>query len=128
MKKAAKTKTKGLHAGRVSQSARTTKRPSPEDELYARQPELHLSYDTAPVGLAFLTPDCRYVQVNQRLTEICGMSVADHIGRSVRETVPQLADQVEATVQAVLRTGEPVMGIEVNGQRSDKLNAQRSWL
>ena len=39
----------------------------------ATAPELQLIYDaTAPVGLAFLTPDCRYLQVNQRLTEICG--------------------------------------------------------
>jgi len=27
---------------------------------YVPQPELQLIYDTAPVGLAFLTPDCRY--------------------------------------------------------------------
>jgi PAS domain S-box-containing protein len=86
-----------------------------------------LIYDTAPVGLAFLSPDCRYLQINRRLTEICGISVADHIGRSVRETVPQVADQVEAIVQTVIRTGEAVTGIEVNGQRPDKLNIDRIW-
>jgi PAS domain S-box-containing protein len=91
-------------------------------------PELQLIYDTAPVGLAFLTPDCRYVQVNQRLTEICGISVADHIGRSVRETVPQVADQVEAIVGTVMRTGEPVTGVEVNGQRTDGRNVEHAWL
>src|SRR4029450_3471939 len=88
-----------------------------ESVFEARQPELQLIYDTAPVGLAFLSPDCRYVQINQRLTEICGISVADHIGRSVRECVPQVADQVEALVQAVMRTGEPVLGIEGHRQR-----------
>jgi hypothetical protein len=40
---------------------------------YVPRPELQLIYDTAPVGLAFLTPDCHYVQINQRLTEICGI-------------------------------------------------------
>ena len=40
-----------------------------------RQPTLQLIYDTAPIGLAFLSPDCRYIQINQRLTEICGISV-----------------------------------------------------
>jgi PAS domain S-box-containing protein len=95
---------------------------------YAVLPELQLIYDTAPVGLAFLTPDCRYVQINQRLTEICGISVADHLGRSVRETVPQVADQVEMIVQAVMRTGEPVIGVEVHGQRADKLNADHVWI
>ena len=78
-----------------------------------RLPELDLIYDTAPVGLAFLSPDCRYVHINQRLTEICGISVADHIGRSVRETVPQVAEQVEQLVEAVLLSGEPITGVEV---------------
>ena len=91
-------------------------------------PELALVYDTAPVGLAFLSPDCRYLQINQRLTEICGIPVADHIGRTVRETVPAVADQVEAIVASVLRTGEPVMGVPVMSQRTDELNADRMWI
>jgi hypothetical protein len=87
-----------------------------------------LIYDTAPIGLAFLTLDCRYAHINRRLTEICGISVADHIGRSVRETVPQVADQVEKIVELILRKGEPITGIEVNGQRPDGTNAERFWL
>jgi PAS domain S-box-containing protein len=89
--------------------------------------ELQLIYETAPIGLAFLSTDCRYLLINQRLTEICGVSVAEHIGRSVRDTVPDVADQVENIVQTVLRTGEPVVGIEVKGQRPDKTNAERCW-
>ena len=96
-------------------------------ESEARTPELRLLYETAPIGLAFLTPDCRYLQINRHLTEICGISVADHIGRSVRETVPQVAEQVENIVRAILRTGEPITGIEINGQRPDGGNAERMW-
>jgi PAS domain S-box-containing protein len=96
--------------------------------LHERQPELQLIYDTAPVGLAYLTPDCRYVQINQRLTEICGISIADHIGRSVRETVPQVAEQVEMLIQTIVDTGEPITGVEVRGQRVDKLNADHIWI
>jgi PAS domain S-box-containing protein len=94
--------------------------------LAAASPTLQLLYDTAPIGLAFLTPDCRYLQINQRLTEICGISVADHLGRSVRETVPALADQVEFLVKTVLETGVSVTGIEVSGQRPD--GAHRVWV
>jgi PAS domain S-box-containing protein len=95
---------------------------------HLQPPELRLIYDTAPIGLAFLSPDCRYLQINQRLTEICGISVADHIGRSVRETVPLVADQVEKIVALILSTGEPITGVEVNGQRPDGTNAERFWL
>jgi PAS domain S-box-containing protein len=90
--------------------------------------ELRLLYENAPIGLAFLTPDCRYRQINRHLTEICGISIADHLGRSVRDTVPQVADQVEHLVQTILRTGEPITGIEVNGQRPDGGNAERVWM
>ena len=95
---------------------------------YEQLPALQLIYDTAPVGLAFLSTECRYVQINQRLTEICGISVADHIGRTVRETVPQVADAVEQVVATIMRTGEPVTGIEVRGQRADGGNADHIWI
>ena len=68
------------------------------------------------------------MQINRRLTEICGLSIADHIGRSVRETVPLVADQVEKIVEVVMRTGEPVTGVEVQGQRPDKTNADHVWI
>lgn len=91
------------------------------------QPALELIYDTAPIGLAFLAPDCRYLQINQRLTEICGISVEDHLGRSVRDCVPALADAVEDIVRSIMNTGEPVTGIEVAGQRADQTD-ERFWV
>ena len=91
-------------------------------------PELALIYKTAPIGLAFLSTDCRYLMINEHLTEICGISIADHIGRSVRETVPQVAEQVEHIVQTILRTGEAITGIEVGGQRPDGSNMDRVWI
>src|SRR6201984_206950 len=95
--------------------------------LFAQQPAVQQIYDTAPIGLACLSPDCRYLQINQRLTEICGISVEDHLGNSVRDCVPALADSVEAIVRSIMATGEPVTGIEVAGQRADQLE-ERSWI
>jgi PAS domain S-box-containing protein len=93
----------------------------------ARQPALRLIYDTAPIGLAVLSPDCRYLQLNQRLTEICGISVEDHLGRSVRDCVPALADAVEGIVRSIMSTGEPIAGIEVGSQRADRTE-ERWWV
>jgi PAS domain S-box-containing protein len=101
---------------------------SEQVEPLSDSPALQLIYETAPIGLAFLSADCHYVMINQHLTEICGISIADHIGRSVRETVPQVAEQVEHLVQTILRTGEPITGIEVNGQRPDGSNVDRVWI
>jgi PAS domain S-box-containing protein len=95
--------------------------------LFPQQPALQLIYDTAPIGLACLSPDCRYLQSNQRLTEICGISVEDHLGRSVRDCVPALADSVEEIARSIMDTGEPVTGIEVAGQRADQPD-KRFWI
>jgi PAS domain S-box-containing protein len=111
----------------VQNSSRDEPLPSFPDATFAQQPALQMIYDTAPIGLAVLSPDCRYLHINQRLTEICGISVKDHIGRSVRDCVPALADSVESIVRSIMDTGEPVTGIEVAGQRADK-NEERYWI
>jgi PAS domain S-box-containing protein len=95
--------------------------------LFPHQPALQLIYDTAPIGLACLSPDCRYLQINQRLTELCGISVEDHLGRTVRDCVPALADAVEGIVRSIMETGEPVTDIEVAGQRADQTE-ERFWV
>jgi PAS domain S-box-containing protein len=95
--------------------------------LFPQQPALQLIYDTAPIGLACLSPDCRYLQINQRLTEICGISVEDHLGRTVKDCVPALAGAVEDIVRSIMETGEPVTGIEVAGQRADQTE-ERFWV
>jgi PAS domain S-box-containing protein len=95
--------------------------------LFPQQPALQLIYDTAPIGLACLSLDCRYLQINQRLTEICGISIEDHLGRFVRDCVPALADSVEAIVRSIMETGQPVVEIEVAGQRADQ-SEQRYWM
>jgi PAS domain S-box-containing protein len=95
--------------------------------LFPQQPALQPIYDTAPIGLACLSPDCRYLQINQRLTEICGISIEDHLGRSVRDCVPALAGAVEDIVRSILETGDPVSGIEVTGQRADQAD-ERFWV
>jgi hypothetical protein len=69
----------------VSSTSTVLSMPPPQ------QPALQLIYDTAPIDLGFLSPVCRYLQINQRLTEICGISVEDHLRRSVRDCVPALA-------------------------------------
>lgn len=95
--------------------------------LLVKQPALQQVYATAPIGLACLSPDCRYLQINQRLTEICGISVEGHLGRFVRDCVPALADSVEAIVRSIMETGAPVIGVEVAGQRGDQFE-ERHWV
>ena len=115
------------NAGHSSSMSKAGQAVARSEVLLFPQPALQLIYDTAPIGLACLSLDCRYLQINQRLTEICGISVEDHLGRSVRDCVPALANSVEQIVRSIMETGEPVTGIEVAGQRADQ-SEERSWV
>jgi PAS domain S-box-containing protein len=116
-----------LLADEADRSAKADQLPPLPGLPFTQQPALQLIYDTAPIGLAFLSPDCRYMHINQRLTEICGISIEGHLGRTVRECVPALANSVEAIVRSIMATGEPVTGIEVAGQRPDQIE-DRAWI
>src|SRR3954452_2046472 len=75
--------------------------------------------DQAPIGVAFLDSDGRYVRVNEALAAMNGVSVADHAGRTVREVVPGLAPEAERHIDHVLSGGGPVADAEVTRPNPD---------
>lgn len=90
--------------------------------------QLNAIYDTAPVGLCVLDPELRYVRINRRLADINGVSVDDHLGRRVRDVVPNLADSAEPLFQRVLDTGEPLLNLEIHGETPARPGLRRVWL
>ena len=69
-------------------------------------------YATAPVGLCFVDTDLRYRSINERLAELNGKPVKDHIGRTLREVVPDVADMAEPYYRRVIESGMPVLNVE----------------
>ena len=73
--------------------------------------------NAAPIGQGFLDTDFRYVRVNDALAEINGVPAIDHIGRTVREVLAALADDVEAALEEVVATGEAIVDLQIAGAR-----------
>jgi PAS domain S-box-containing protein len=69
-------------------------------------------YATAPVGLCFVDTNLAYLSINERLAEINGKSVEEHLGRTVREVGPEVADEVESVYRRVIETGEPALNVD----------------
>ena len=88
--------------------------------------ELESVYRSAPVGLGVLDPDLRFVRVNDRLAAMHGLPVSDHIGRTIREVAPGLADSVEPVLSRVLG-GESVLDVEVRGSTPASPTEARIW-
>ncbi len=89
--------------------------------------EIQAYYDTAPVGLFVLDTELRYRRINQRLAAINGLSVAAHLGRRVREVLPDLADHIEPLFRQVIATGEPLLNAEVTEETDAGRGSTRIW-
>jgi signal transduction histidine kinase len=77
--------------------------------------EIDAVYQSAPIGLCVLDRDLRYVRVNQRLADMNRRPVSAHIGRTVRELLPQVADLAEPILRRVLDGSKPMAVAEIAG-------------
>src|SRR4051794_11003050 len=70
-------------------------------------------FATAPVGLAFFDQELRYMRINEALAHINGVSVAQHLGRSMQDVLPEAEQEVVDQIRHVLESGEPLTDVEV---------------
>ncbi|UKP00138.1 PAS domain S-box protein [Nostoc sp. UHCC 0870] len=71
---------------------------------------------SSPLALAFLDKELRYVYANEALAVINGVSQSQHLGRTVREVLPDWANQIEPILYGVMETKEPLLNQEVMGE------------
>jgi PAS domain S-box-containing protein len=90
--------------------------------------EIEAIYQTAPIGLSVLDTDLRFERINRRLAEINGLSAEAHLGRTVRELLPALADAIEPLLHSILETGEPLLNLEIHGETPARPGEERVWL
>jgi two-component system, chemotaxis family, CheB/CheR fusion protein len=99
-----------------------------EIEAEQRAAELQAIYESAPVGLALLDENRRYLRVNAALAAINGVPAEAHIGRTVSEIVPRVASELSDSFMRVVRTGEPVFDLEISGETPARPGERRTWI
>jgi PAS domain S-box-containing protein len=90
--------------------------------------QLTTIYQTTPIGLAFLDTNLCFVRINDHLAEIHGLPAMDHIGRTFREVLPEIADLAEPVYRKVIETGKPVIGVVGHGTTPARPGVLRDWL
>ena len=101
-------------------------RKSLEKELALRQARFDAFFKDAPAGLCILNDRLRYVQVNKTIAEMNGISIADHIGKTVSEILPpDVASIVQPLYQQILNTKEPVLNIELSSPKPRMVGVRR---
>ena len=102
--------------------------------LYARRQSeelvtlLNTIQTAAPVGFAFVSPQFRYIRINDSLAAMNGVPAEAHIGRTIEEVVPQIWPVVEPLLRRILDTGEPVTNLELEGETPAHPGEKRYWL
>ncbi len=81
-----------------------------------QEAELSKFFAAAPVGLAVLDADLKYVHVNEALARIHGRPASAHRGKTVRQVVPTVAPAIEPILRRVLAMGAPSQRVEVTGE------------
>jgi PAS domain S-box-containing protein len=90
--------------------------------------EIEGIYAHAPIGLCVMDTALRWVRINHRLAEINGLPPEAHLGRTVRELLPTVADQAEDVLRRVMATGRPVLNVEITGETPAQPGVTRAWL
>ena len=93
-----------------------------------RTAELESMLANATIGLAFFDRDFRFIRINHCLAEFNGIPLEAHLGRSLRDLLPEIAETVEPIVLQVFETGKPFTGIEFQSTRPARPGELRSWL
>lgn len=92
-----------------------------------RQTHFDAFFAGANVGMMILDHQLRYVQINEVMAQINCVCVADHMGRSVREVLPELAPTLEPILQGILDTGQPMLDLELVGETPKEPGILRYW-
>ena len=101
---------------RLDQAAVNSKLQAAVAESKAVLNEIEQIYRYAPVALCFIDTNYRYVRINEQMAKMHGLPVSAHIGRTLREIVPGIADELMEIFRPVLERGEPVLNVELIGQ------------
>jgi PAS domain S-box-containing protein len=82
----------------------------------------------APVGFAFFDRDLRFLRVNQTFARLTGVTPTDHIGQSLGDLDPAVAQFIEPRLRDVLSTRRPVINVEYRVRTPGPAGEMRSVL
>jgi two-component system, sensor histidine kinase and response regulator len=108
-------------------TAEIAERKQAEEAARESEAQLTAYFNASPTGMGMVDPQLRYLKVNQQLADITGLPVEKHLGRTIREIVPQLADILESLYQEVFTTGKPILNFEVSGETNASPGEIRDW-
>lgn len=97
------------------------------DMLQRAARDMQALLDHAPLGFAVFDRQLCYVRINRMLADINGLSAEEHFGKQLRDVVPEIAAATEISLQQVLRTGQPMVGLMFEGSAAAQPGTRRTF-
>jgi two-component system, cell cycle sensor histidine kinase and response regulator CckA len=88
-----------------------------ERELAAERAQAEAFFRDSPTGMGITDGHGRYLRVNDALARMNGATVEDHLGRTLAELAPVLAEEVTPLLEQVHKTGESLFQREIRVER-----------
>ncbi len=79
----------------------------------------------APIGIALLDPELRFIRINRAFAETTQRKRADHPGKYLREFTPEFPVELLHDCERVLQTGEPALERDLRVQLDS--NRESIW-
>ena len=104
------------------------------DELKRIQEELNRAnsllenlYTSSPAGLSLHNRNLEYIRINQALADVNGFSIEEHLGKTIKELIPDIAEKVEPILNRVIETDRPICNVQIEGSTRANPDEKRHW-
>ena len=84
-------------------------------------------YNEAPIGLCVFDVNLRFMHINNWLAAMNEVPVEAHLGRTVREVIPNAAVGIEPQLRHVIDTGKPILGGTVAAETPARPGIRRTF-
>ncbi|MDJ1172990.1 PAS domain S-box protein [Roseofilum capinflatum] len=99
-----------------------------QKELVWRDQLWNAFFKAAPIGMAILDKNMRFVQVNETLASTNDTGITEHLRKTFGEINPYRAKTLEPHLKQVLATGQPLLNVEVSHEIPRLSGNVRHWL
>ncbi|MGE3477216.1 MAG: chemotaxis protein CheB [Rhodospirillaceae bacterium] len=79
-----------------------------------RSSEIETLYKTAPVGMALIDRNRRFLKINRHFADLNGQSMEDHIGRSLKDMSFGLSEKLDGPMADVFQRGAEEVNLEAS--------------
>ncbi len=89
--------------------------------------EVEQIYNSNPMGMGLISREMVYLRLNEQLAAINGEPLERHKDATIRDIIPDIADQTEQLVRTVFESGEAIRGQQITGSNRVSPDDQRIW-